>query len=164
MFNPHTRTVAYWHISNISSRISYGQFCCNIPILYIAAIFWNISIQLVVGCSAYKLIYIARENICEIGLLLPPYISCDILFSMCIHSEGVFLQLFSMMLSVCFYIRYIPNLLCYHDHIDASFDSFYANTSFEVFPLFTRICSYFFAIESYHWSFVQFQRTVKWCL
>ena len=34
------------------------------------------------------------------------------LFSVCIRSESIFLRLFLMMLSVCFYIRYFPNLYC----------------------------------------------------
>ena len=36
---PHTRAVAFWHISNMPPRIWYSQICYNTPILYIVAIF-----------------------------------------------------------------------------------------------------------------------------
>ena len=74
----------------------------------------------------------------------PRVFHVSFLFSVCIRSESIFRQLFLMMLSVvCFYIRYIPNLYCYHDHIGVSYEFFCcANISFEIFPC-PGICSYF---------------------
>ena len=37
--DPYTRIVVFWHISNIPLMISQSQISCNIPTLYIAAIF-----------------------------------------------------------------------------------------------------------------------------
>ena len=43
----------------------------------------------------------------------PHVFHVSFLFSVCIRSKSIFLKLFLMMLSVCFYIRYITNLfLC----------------------------------------------------
>ena len=96
---------------------------------------------------------------------LPHVFHVSFLFSVCIRFESILLQLFLMMLSVCFYIRHIPNLYCYHDHIGVSYDFFVVVVQIFHFrsspvPDFFLI---FVAIESCHWSFVEFQRTVKWC-
>ena len=59
-------------------------------------------------------------------IISPMYFGFRFVFSVCIRSESIFLQLFFMMLSVCFYIRYIPNLYCYHDQIGVSYDFVFA--------------------------------------
>ena len=56
---PHTHIVAFWYISNIPQGF-HSQMCYNTPIIYIAAIFVKYCSKLAVGCSAYKLIYVAR--------------------------------------------------------------------------------------------------------
>ena len=95
---------------------------------------------------------------------LPPYIWCFV-FSVCIHSEGIFLRLFLMMLSMCFHIRYSNHIFLSLSHRRFIWFFFCVQIlhlrSSHCFPEFVLI---FVAIKSYHWSFVEFQRTLKCCL
>ena len=128
------------------------------------SILWRISY---LRFFLYLFIHFVGWGLLGDSQLLPHVFHVSFLFSVCIRSESIFLQLFLMMLSVCFYIRYIPNLYCYHDHIDVSYDFVFVVQIFNLrsspVPEFVLI---FVAIESrsWHWSFVEFQRTVKWCL
>ena len=106
---------------------------------------------------------------CRLHSLLEDYRFFDVIYwfiylfiYMCIHSESIFL--FLMMLSVGFYIWYIPTLFCYQDHIGISYNWFFcANTSCEASrnTLFALQVGFFLVESCVHLNLIDVFRTTR---